>query len=105
MATSIIKLPEKIPNLEYVADVYWQQNTWTCPEEGMVIVAMTTNTSGGSAYWYINDTTIDAPVGKMNQVANGLSQTESFPVIKGHVYGTVSQDAVDSAHVYYYKYV
>lgn len=105
MATSIIKLQKKIPELEYVTNVYWWQNTWECPFNGVVIAEMVTNTGGSDAYWYIQDTTIDAPVGKMNQTANGLSQTVSFPVIKGHVYGTAAQSAVSSAYAYYYKYV
>lgn len=94
-----------IPKMQYVSDVYWWQNTWTCPESGVAIAEYVVNTSGGTAYWYIQDMTIDAPVGRMNQVANGTSQTVSFPVIKGHVYGTLAQNAVDSAHVYYYVYL
>lgn len=104
MATSIIKR-SGIPKLKYVSNVYWWQNTWTCPEDGIAIADMTTNTSNTTAYWYIQDMTLVAPVGKMNQTANGTSQTVSFPVIKGHVYGTLAQSAVTSAYVYYYAYL
>lgn len=71
----------------------------------VAIAEYVVNTSGNVAYWYIQDMTIDAPVGRMNQVADGTSQTVSFPVIKGHVYSTLAHNAVNSAHVYYYAYL
>lgn len=104
MAASIIK-SQKITALEYVANVYWGDNTWTCPEDGVATASITTDTSSGAAYWYIYDRTLDGPAANMNQTANGLSQTVSFPVIKGHVYGTAALSGVDTANAFYYKYV
>lgn len=105
MATGIVDVQRKIPELEYVSNVYWGSDTWTCPDNGIATADMTTKNGYPSAYWYIQDTTLGAPVGKISQPANGTSSTVSFPVTKGHVYATSAQSAIETAYVYYYKYV
>ena len=100
MASS--KIP-KIPKWEYVDNVYWWQNSWTCPADGIAIAEMVTNTSGQKAYWYIQDTNTAQQLAKMNQTADGTSQTIMFPVIKGHIYNTSAISAIQYAYVYYFK--
>lgn len=101
MANSPFRKP--ISGIEYVGNVYWWQNTWTCPVDGIANVVLGAKTGGAKTYWYISDD--DKAVCRMNQTADGTSQTCSFPVIAGKTYRTDAMDNVDHAEVQYYKFV
>lgn len=87
----------------YVGNVYWWQNTWTCPNDGIATMRAVTGTSGNKAYWYAKDNTNNVIVGQINQTADGTAVSASFPCIKGHVYTTYAMDQISTAEVHYYK--
>lgn len=89
--------------LAYVGNVYWWQNTWTCPNDGIATMRAVTGTSGNKAYWYAKDNTTNVIVGQINQTADGTAMSASFPCIKGHVYTTSDMDQIGTAEVHYYK--
>ena len=78
---------------------------WTCPANGIVVITPTLNTYGGQGYWYINDKAdTSVSIGTAVGLANGMTYTATFPVIKGHQYYTSGSDAVYYANARYYKF-
>ena len=55
IADELSALKEKTPSWEYVGDVYWWSNSWTCPADGFIELMVTPNTSNW--YWYVRDST------------------------------------------------
>lgn len=95
-----------IETLEYVGN-YGQtifDSSWTATDDGIMIEMLGSNTSGATAYWYINDTTENRPVGCISMNANGTTNSTCFPIIKGHTYSSAAKAAVNSANAYFFKY-
>lgn len=104
--TSTIKMDNHIPSWEYVGDVYWRSNSWTCPADGIVVAQVGYNSSNADAYWYISDASLSMNVANLTmRGANGTTASTAFPVIKGHTYSTSTIAQIGTAHAYYYKFV
>ena len=91
---------------EEAIDVYVSINdTWTCPQNGIVVMLCTRIGAKNNTIWYIQDLTANIyAIGALNSyISAGTSVTTSFPVIKGHVYKNIYEDGVTDAHLYYYK--
>lgn len=103
MAVSTIKMDNHIPSWEYVGDVYWWGNSWTCPDDGFIELNVTPSASNW--YWYVRDTT--APTGWSHNMmgANQNQQSMTFMVKKGSVLSTATSSGLGTAHAYYYKFV
>lgn len=93
--------------LQYVGDYGSTifNGTWTATDNGIMIQMLGSNTSGSNAYWYINDTTENKPVGCISFTANGTTNSASFPIVKGHTYASSAVNAVKSATAYFFKFV
>ena len=104
MATS--KIQKVIPSWEYVGDVYWWGNSWTCPADGFIEVVV--EPSAATWKWFISDSKA-ADTGWSHRLAGANSTTVSYTffVKKGAVLKTVSGQisSISTAHVYYYKFV
>lgn len=109
MAVSTIKMDNHIPSWEYVGlvnQIHWSQ--WECPSDGFVIFDFGLLTSGSIWYYYINDTTLDFPIGKATgTTCNGTSQTIYFPVQAGHIYKMGANTGVNGSQLNfrYFKFV
>lgn len=100
------ELNSKLLDWEYVNDVYWWSNTWTCPDNGFIEVTTTSSTNATNWYWYINDTKAGSQSWSHRISGNGANVTQSkvFFVKKGAVLSTASIGSIASAQVYYYKF-
>ena len=106
MAVSTIKMDNHIPSWEYVGDVYWQGNSWTCPADGIAVAQVGFTTANADAYLYIRDASLSMNVACITfRGANGTTASTAFPVIKGHAYSTSAIAQIGTAHVYFYKFV
>lgn len=95
-----------IETLEYVGN-YGQtifDSSWTATDDGIMVEMLGSNTSGATAYWYINDTTENRAVGCISMNANGTTNSTCFPIIKGHTYSSSAKAAVNTANAYFFKY-
>ena len=103
MAVSTIKMDNHIPSWEYVGDVYWWANSWTCPADGFVEFNVVPNAS--SWYWYVRDSV--APAGWSHCMTGGNQNQQSMTVFakKGAVFSTANINGIGTAHAYYYKFV
>ena len=99
-------LPSGANTLNYDSDITTLFDTpWTCPESGIMIMAIGSMTGGGTTYCYVRDNTNSGSlVGLISKTADGTSQTVSFPVIKGHIYEVYGKASVNGFHAYYYKF-
>lgn len=96
------------PSLALVGNVSSDMQTasgWTAPEHGFMIGTFSTIVGSGTAYLYVNDTSIDASVYRVNTPENGMYTSASFPVIKGHTYKVISVNGSNFVDMNYYKYV
>lgn len=92
-----------IQSWEYVGDVYWWGNTWTVPDDGFIEVYV--EPSAANWYWRISDSKAhDTGWSHRLTGANGLTVSQEFFVKKGAVLGTYDMNAINTAHVYYYKF-
>ena len=106
MAVSTIKMDNHIPSWEYVGDVYWWSNSWTCPADGIAVAQVGYTSANADAYWYIRDASLSMNVANLTiRGANGTTASTAFPVIKGHTYSTSASAQIGTAHVYFYKFV
>lgn len=78
-------------------------SSWTATDDGIIAMKLGSNTSGATAYWYVQDSTAGQIVAYISMTANGTSNSTSFPVIKGHSYTTNASSAVDTADANFYK--
>lgn len=99
----------KPPHYEYVSNVgsTLYNNTWTAPDDGLLVMVGVSNNSGNLAYWYVNDVTQnDIQLGTLVwQSANNTRRSTSFPIIKGHQYNSPNKHAIQTANAYFYKLV
>lgn len=101
MAVSTIK--KGTPSWSYVGDVYWWDNSWTCPADGFIEAKVAPNSS--SWYWYISDTEF-ADTGWSHCMTGNSSnqQNMTFFVKKGSVLSTATMSGISTARAYYYKF-
>lgn len=100
---SILPQSSYIQSWEYVGDVYWWGNTWTVPDDGFIEVYV--EPSAANWYWRISDSKAhDTGWSHRLTGANGLTVSQEFFVKKGAVLGTYDMNAINTAHVYYYKF-
>lgn len=101
MATSTIK--RSTPHLEYVQDVYWWNNSWTCPADGMLQFVIIPSASNWA--WYVSDSS-NPDTGWSHRFASGTSTNCTYfvPCTKGAVFQTSQIYAVSSAKVEYFKW-
>lgn len=102
MAVSTLKRRD-IPSWEYVGNVYWWENSWTCPADGFAEVNVAP--SGSSWYWYIKDSTAPSGWSHCLAGANTYQQTLAFFVKAGSMLSTADMGAVRTARADYYKFV
>lgn len=100
---SILPQSSYIQSWEYVGDVYWWGNTWTVPDDGFIEVYV--EPSASNWYWRISDSKApDTGWSHRLSGANALTVSQEFFVKKGAVLGTYDMNAINTAHVYYYKF-
>ena len=100
---SILPQSSYIQSWEYVSDVYWWGNTWTVPDDGFIEVYV--EPSASNWYWRISDSKApDTGWSHRLSGANALTVSQEFFVKKGAVLGTYDMNAINTAHVYYYKF-
>jgi len=93
-----------IEGWEYVGDVYWWQDSWTCPEDGFIEVNV--NPSANGWYYRISDST-HPDTGWSHRMGGNYtySQSQTYFVKKGAVLRNHSMGNVASINVWYYKFV
>lgn len=99
----ITKILGSHPSWTYVGDVYWWGNTWTVPDDGFIEVFAEPSQSN----WYFRISDTKAPdTGWSHRMAgaNNATVSQVFFVKKGAVLGTAGLYAVNTIHVYYYKF-
>lgn len=102
------ELNSKTLDWEYVGNVYWWSNTWTCPANGFIEVTLTSSQNATYWYWYISDSKEATSSGWSHRISGyGGQVTKSvvFFVKKGAVLGTSSMGSVSTAQVFYYKFI
>ncbi len=80
---------------EHGSAVY--NGNWTADFNGIGIMFATWASSGASSWWYIKDNTINVAVGNLASAANSLTNSTSFPIIKGHTYSSSDKRNVTTA--------
>lgn len=103
MAVSTLKRRD-IPSWEYVGDVYWWSNSWTCPADGFIEFSV--DPSQANWRWFISDS--KAPDTGWSHRMSGNSLNGSNLVVfakEGAVFSTADMIALTAAHAYYYKFV
>lgn len=88
-----------------VSNVYWWQNSWTAPSDGMMVLRIIPNNSGW--YWYINDSSISgiSGVGTWSHQFRGADSytvTHMIPVKKGATYSTALMNNIDTVYCLFY---
>ena len=102
MAVSTLK--KKTPSWEYVGDVYWWSDSWTCPADGFIELTVLPNASGW--YWYISDSKAGTTSWSHCMTGNNTNQQSLTIFVKqGAVLKTALMNSVKTAHAYYYKFV
>ena len=87
-----------------VTNVYWWQNSWTAPSDGMLVLRLTPNLNA-MWYWYINDTSINATTGTWAHQFRGVdgnTVTHCIPVKKGATYSTALIDNLSTIYCFFY---
>ena len=103
MAVSTIKRRD-IPSWEYVGNVYWWENSWTCPADGFIELMVAP--SANDWYWYINDSKAGQTSWSHCMSGNGANQRSLTIFVKqGAVLTTAMINAVNTARANYYKFV
>lgn len=86
-----------------VSDVYWWQNSWTAPSDGILVLRIVPSASNW--YFYVNDTTINATTGSWAHQFRGTTNeavTKTIPVKKGSKYSTASMGSVNAINCFFY---
>ena len=86
-----------------VSDVYWWQNAWTAPSDGILVLRIVPSASNW--YFYVNDTTINATTGSWAHQFRGTTNaavTKTIPVKKGSKYSTASMGSVNVINCFFY---
>lgn len=87
-----------------VSNVYWWNNTWTAPSDGMMVIRITPN-NNSSWYWYVNDTSINATTGSWAHQFRGADNntvTHCIPVKKGATYSTAAVSNLNTIYCFFY---
>ena len=88
----------------YGSNIY--NGTWTAPDDGIIVLRGTANSSQNVAYWYVKDSTDNIEVANLCwDKANETQRSSSFPVIKGHGYATSGADALYTANALFYRLI
>lgn len=102
MAVSTLK--KKTPSWEYVDDVYWWSNSWTCPADGFIELMVAPSASGW--YWYVSNSEAGTKSWSHCMTGNNTNQQSLTIFVKqGAVLKTALLNSVNTAHAYYYKFV
>lgn len=97
-------IKKKTPSWEYVGDVYWWSNTWTCPADGFIELCAEPNAS--TWQWYVSDSEAHDTGWSHRMTGNSTNSATMIVFAKeGAVFGTARLTAVSTAHAYYYKFV
>ena len=86
-----------------VSDVYWWQNSWTAPSDGILVLRIIPSASNW--YFYVNDTTINATTGSWAHQFRGTTNaavTKTIPVKKGSKYSTASMGSINVINCFFY---
>lgn len=92
-----------------VSNVYWWNNSWTAPCDGMMILRI--NPSNNALwYWYVRDTAISgrSDVGGWSHQFRGATngtKTYSIPVKKGATFSTEGLSNINSIQCLFYPYI
>lgn len=102
MAVSTLK--KRTPSWEYVGDVYWWDNSWTCPADGFIELRVTPNASGW--YWYVSNSKAGT-TGWSHCMSGDSTNQHSLTIFvkQGAVLKTALLNSVRNAQAYYYKFV
>lgn len=97
-------LKEKPSSWEYVGDVYWWGNSWTCPADGFIEFKVGPNASNW--YWYISNSKAGTAGWSHCMTGNNTNQQSLTVFVKqGAVLKTAMINSVNTANAYYYKFV
>lgn len=86
-----------------VSDVYWWENSWTAPSDGILVLRIVPSASNW--YFYVNDTTINATTGSWAHQFRGTTNeavTKTIPVKKGSKYSTASIGGINAINCFFY---
>lgn len=86
-----------------VSDVYWWQNSWTAPSDGILVLRIVPSASNW--YFYVNDSTINATTGGWAHQFRGATNatvTNTIPIKKGSTYNTASMSGINSVNCFFY---
>lgn len=86
-----------------VSDVYWWQNSWTAPSDGILVLRIIPSASNW--YFYVNDTTINATTGAWAHQFRGTTNeavTKTIPIKKGSKYSTALMGGINAINCFFY---
>ena len=99
----LYKIIQKLRNpLEPKSEVYWDTGTWTCPEDGFILLKSVCASESKYVLIYIVDQT-GTVVASLYGGITGGTYTTMFPVAKGHRYKTSYAKGYLSINAFYVK--
>lgn len=105
IAQQLSTLNNKTLDWQYVGDVYWWSNTWTCPANGFLNIIIIP--SAASWYWYVGDTKHGGDGGWSYRFTGAENINQSFVIFckKDSVLSTKQVRSCNTIYCYYYKFI
>lgn len=105
VADQLSTLNNKTLDWQYIGDVYWWSNTWTCPANGFLNIIIIP--SGASWYWYVGDTQHGGDTGWSYRFVGAENINKSFVIFckKNSVFSTRQIRSCNTISCYYYKFI